>query len=72
MTKSELLTKVFSEYFGRDVSELNAWTEKNMTDKVREKLDQPLPDDQAEKLLAEFRENPSAVMAMFADSFFGQ
>lgn len=63
MTRLELLIKVFSEFSGKTERELADWADINMSEETREKLATTIPGSDVEALLAEFRSNPSAVMA---------
>ncbi|APG24071.1 hypothetical protein A7E75_02785 [Syntrophotalea acetylenica] len=71
MTRLELYTKVFSEFFGKPEAELLAWAKENMSAKVKTGMSKQVPDDMVEKLLAEFRYDPPGVIATIAGSLFG-
>jgi hypothetical protein len=71
MTMLDVLIKVLSEFFGKTERDLADWADVNMTDTVREKLEEPLPPEKAQALLEEFRKNPLAVMTILARGVSG-
>jgi hypothetical protein len=66
MTRLELITKVLADYSGKPETELTAWAENNLDPQLTKNLQCRVPKEQAEELLAEYRANPSSVIALFA------